>query len=896
MSPPTSGASAPASTPLTAPAPLYGRDDTLAGIGELLTGVRAGHGGAIVVSGEPGIGKTALLQRAVQLHGRGMQVLETSGKAVERHLHGAALQLMLQPVTDAVDRLPSSSAGVLHRLTGQEPPRADSPALIANALRTLLADLAGNAPVVCVVDDWQWLDDLSASVLSVLSERLAEIRVALLVASRDADGGRLPAPVPQWRLGGVDDDAARRLLGELSPMNLDPAVRDRMVAEARGNPSLLSDEVDAAPSGLAWTSGFGYPAPPGPPAPAAAILRELGDLPAGPRLLLTVAAADPTGDPAAFRRAVTVLGLGDEDVAVLATRGLLTVGDRVCFAGSATRRHLYRAVSLLDRREAHRILAVAYDRPGDRDRRAWHRALAREAPLGTLASEIVAALGVARARGGHPAVAALLVHAARLSVHPGDRNRLLLRAADARRAAGDFAGAADLVDVVRHHASDKHVRLLAAAVSARVAFELRRDRDSAGALLAAATSAAEAGLPQAGMVLRDARAAVRSLGRAGATEIASTRFGGLGTSADEGFAACWGPWHADGSWPSGDVRDGWDVDRFIAYADERLRAARDAGDLSGMPDALAWRAVGHLMSGEFDALDRLAAAGERIAALLGTPPPVHLRLIAAAWRGNELQVRRLTAAVRADARARGDERLLAVAAYAKAVFLNGAGRYAEAVAAGGPELPADDGLALWLPLELIEAGVRAGRSDLAEAAAGRLPGTGHLAGTAAGRGSYALGHALISTSAEADERYRKAIAELTGSGCAGQLARAHLLYGEWLRREGRKGEARDHLRTAETSLTRLGATAFAARARRESSATGRRTRARRPETAGGLTAQEAIVANLVASGATNREIAGTLFLSLRTVEAHVRAIFAKLGITSRRQLAGRTIPDGPKQN
>jgi DNA-binding CsgD family transcriptional regulator len=893
-SPPTPDTLAHALTQGSGSAPLHGRDEALADIGDLLSRVRGGSGGALVICADAGIGKTALIQQAVQVHGRGMLVLRTSGNPMERRLRGAALQLMLQPVADTVNRQPASTGGVLRRLTGQEPPGADSPALMANAMRTLLADLAGSAPVVCVVDDWQWLDDLSASALAILSERLGEIRVALLVASREAGGGRLLGSVPQRRLGGVDDDAARHLLRELSPMDPDPAVMDRMVAEARGNPSLLTDEVDPTPSRLAWTSGFGYPAPPVAPASAGAILRALGDLPAGGRLLLTVAAADPTGDPVAFRRSVAVLGLSDDDVATLQTRGLLSVGARVCFPDSATRRGLYAAVSPFDRREAHRILAAAYDRPDDRDRRAWHRALAREAPLDTLASEIVAALDLARARGGHPAVAALLVHAARLSSDSRDRNRLLLQAADARRAAGDFAGAADLVDVVCHNAADKHVRLLAAAVSARVAFEQCRDRQSARKLLAAATSAAEAALPQAGVVLCDARAAVRSLGQAGTPEITSTKFGRLGIPADEissGVAACWGPWQVRGSWPVGEIREQGDIEQFLDDAERRLRAARSHGDLSGMPDAIAGRAVGHLISGEFEALDRLATMGEQVAVLLGTPPPSHLRLIAAAWHGDELQVRRLTATLRADAWVRGDERLLAVTAYATTVLLNGAGRYAEALAAGQEQQPADDGLALWLPLELIEAAVRAGRPEVAETTAGRLRGSGPLAGTAAGRGSAALGQALISTGADADEQYRAAIAALTGSGCAAQLARAHLLYGEWLRREGRKGEARIYLKMAETSLTQLGATAFAARARRESSATGRRTRARRPEAVGALTPQEETVANLVATGATNREIAETLFLSLRTVEAHVRAIFAKLGITSRRQLAGRTVPD-----
>ncbi|MEU4559444.1 AAA family ATPase [Actinoplanes sp. NPDC023936] len=873
-------------------ASLHGRAEVVSGVGRLLADARGGRGGAMVVCGGAGIGKTAVLQRAVQAHGQRMRVLATSGNPVEGHLDGAALHLMLQSVAEELDRLPAASAGALRRLTGLEPPRADPPALIADAMRALLADLARDTPVVCVADDWQWLDELSASVLSVLSERLDDLPVALLVATRGTGGQSPLQALPHLRLAGLDDEAARHLIDELSPVRVDPAVVDRMVAESAGVPALLSDEIDPAPPGLAWVAGFGYPRSPAPAALPASLGRALDGLPPSSRLLIAVATADPTGDPAVFRRAAGLLGLGDGDIAGLGLRGLLTIRDRVCFPDSGVRRRLYAAVSLSERREAHRVLAAAYDRPADRDRRAWHRALAQEAPLDTLAGEIVAALDTARGRGGHPAVAALLVHAARLSTGVRDRNQRLLQAADARRAAGDFAGAAELVDVVRHHASDKQLRLVAAAVGARVAFEQRRDLDSARALLAAATGAAEAGLPGAGVVLRDARAALSSLGRPGTVATPSTKFGRLTghTPSLSGFAACWGPWHAYGSWPSSDRPDPSDRGQSVEHAEQRLRAARDAGDLAGMPDAIACRAVGHLLRGEFDALDRLAAEGERIAVLLGMPAPAHLRLIAAAWHGDELKVRRLTNTVRVSARARGDERLLAVAAYAQAVLLNAGGRYAEALSACQETDPAAGGLALWLPLELAEAAVRADRLDQAKAAVARLVASGSRAETAVGRGSIALGRALISGEAEADEQYRAAIAELSGGHGVALLARAHLLYGEWLRREGRKGEARTHLTTAETSLARLGATTFAARARREYSATGRRPRARRPDATGTLTAQEAIVAELVASGATNREIAEMLFLSLRTVEAHMRAIFAKLAITSRRQLVSRKPP------
>ena len=900
---------------------LRGRRNECAVLDQLLASTRAGDSRALVLRGEPGIGKTALLDYVLG-RASGCRTARAVGVEAEMELAFAGLHQLCAPFLDRLDRLPGPQRDAISTAFGLQAGDAPDRFLVGLALLSLLSDVAEEQPLVCVVDDAHWLDQASAQALAFVARRLAAESVALIFAVREPAAERQLTGLTELVVPALTDGEARALLLSVITGPMDERVRDRIVAETRGNPlALLELPRGLTPQELA--GGFGLP-------DAAALsgriedsfLRRLEPLPPNTRLLLAVAAAEPIGDLVLVWRAADQLGVEADAALPAVAAGLVDFAGRVRFRHPLVRSAVYRAASPEERRNVHRALTDATDPGVDPDRRAWHRAHATSRPDEEVADELERSAVRAQTRGGLAAAAAFLEEAARLTPDPARQTRRALAAAQANHQAGAPDAALALLAMAQARPLDELQRARVDLLRAEIAFASRRGSDAPPLLLKAArqlepldlglaretyleafTAAVLAGRlsrgadvaevsraarlapapsapPRAPDFLLDGLALLVTEGRAAATPLLKrslSAFRGQDIFTEEGLR-----W----LWLAGRVADDlWDDESWEVLCTRNVTLARQAGALTVLPIALRSRIFVHVFAGELDEGAALMQEVRAVSEVTGTQLAAYGAVALAAWRGREPEAAELIKATIVDVTDRGEGMGLGISYHARALLYNGLGRYAEARAAAEQAGEHDDlGIFAWALTELIEAASRSGAPEVAAAALERLAESTHIAGTDWALGIEARSRALLSEDDAAEGLYGEAIDRLGRTRIRVELARAHLVYGEWLRRRGRRVDARQQLRTAHEMCTAMGLEAFAERARRELLATGETVRDRGAETREELTAQEAQIARLAGNGRTNPEIGAELFLSARTVEWHLRKVYPKLGISSRRQL------------
>jgi DNA-binding CsgD family transcriptional regulator len=888
----------------------------------LLAKVRAGYSRTLVLRGEAGVGKTALLGYLVE-RARECHVVRAAGVESETELAFAGLHQLCAPFLDRLKRLPDpqrDALGTAFSLQGGDAPDRFTAGL---AVLGLLSDLATERPLVCIVDDAQWLDQASAQALAFVAHRLAAEPVAVVFAVRQPGNEQYLAGLTELVVGGLADGDAQALLDSVVTGPLDERVRDRVVAEAGGNPrALLELGRGLTPEELA--GGFGLPDTAAMPVRIEeGIRRRLAPLPLATRLLLLVAAAEPVADPVLVWCAAGQLGV-DAAAPAAVEAGLIEAGGQVRFRHPLARSEVYRAASPEERQRVHGALAQATDSDVDPDRRAWHLGYATPGLDEGVAAELERSADRARARGGLAASAAFLRRAAELTPDPGRRAQRALVAAQSEHQAGASAVALRLLAMANAGPLDEVGRARAELLRAQIAADPGRGGDAAPLILKAAKrlepchhglaretyghaffAARTAGRmaprdrmlevaeaagatrptsqpPRACDLLLDGLAVVTSAGYATGAPILAKALNALRheeVSAEEGLR--WMPLACRRA------NDVWDDDSWYALSARLIEMAREAGALTVLPVALLQGMMIQLLAGEFATAASMAQEAAAVAEATRNPQGPYGPLLLAAWRGWDAAAGQLVAAASTEMVARGEGQWLTAAHWATAILNNGLGRYDEALAAAeqGSEYPDELGLATWSMVELIEAAARTGQADRATSALGRLAEIASAAGTDWALGVLARSRALLSEGGSVEPLYDEAIERLSRTRVRVDLARAHLLYGEWLRRQNRRMDAREQLRSAFEMLTAMSMEGFAERARRELLATGDVLR-KRMTGADDLTPQEAEIARLAGSGRTNPEISTQLFISPRTVEWHMRKVFAKLGISSRKELRG----------
>jgi len=887
------------------PVVLLDRQAERMALGRLLDLARAGQSGVLVVRGAPGIGKSALLEDAIE-SASGFRVARAVGVESEQELPFAALQQLCAPMLERVDRLPEPQRDALWVAFGRAAGDVPDRYLVGLAALSLLSEVALERPLLCVVDDAQWLDRVSAQVLGFVARRLLAEPVAMVVAAREP--GEEFSGLPELLVEGLRLGDARELLQSVATGRLDERVQDRILAETGGNPLALL-ELPQALTFAELAGGFAVVDVQRLPGRIEESFRSrLEVLPAAAQRLLLVAAAEPVGDPVLMWRAAQRLGIGAQAAADAETAGLLTIGQRVIFRHPLVRSAVYRAASPPERRAAHQALAEATDTEVDPDRHAWHRAQATVQPDEAVAAELERSAGRAQARGG--------------MVRRAER---LLAAAQAKHLAGAFdaalgllaaADAGPLDDVQRARLSllrgqitfassrgnDAPPLLLAAARQLEL-FDVRLARDTYLEALSAAIFAGRLALggglrevaeaaraaapppdpPRAPDLLLDGLAMLITQGfAAGAPllEQAVAAFRGADVSTEEQLRWLWLACHAAGLL--------WDHDSWDVLSLRLIRVAHEAGALMALPIAYSTRVGVHLFAGDFTHVASLNAEAESVREVMRSRLAPYGALALAAMRGREAEVAVLSEAATKDAERRGRGEGLSFVQWAIAVLCNGLGRYEQALAAA--QQAREDSAAQWFVnwsiAELIEAATRVGMAERAVGALDQLSEMTRASGTDWALGIEARSRALLAEDGDAEALYREAIDRLSRTRLRVDLGRAHLLYGEWLRRRRRSRDAREQLRSAYETFDSIGAEAFAQRARAELRATGGQARERAVEVADALTAQEALIARLAGHGASNPQIAAQLFISRATVAYHLRKVFVKLGVTSRDQLAG----------
>ncbi|MCV7379179.1 AAA family ATPase [Mycobacterium alsense] len=888
-------------------------------IDHLVNVVCAGESRALVIHGEAGVGKSALLDYLAE-RASGCRVARAAGVQSEMELAFAALHQLCGPMLGRLERLPEPQRDALRTafgiIAGPPPDRF----LIGLAVLGLLSEIADEQPLFCLIDDEQWLDQASAQVLAFVARRLVAESVGLIFAARVP--GRDLADLPQLVVCGLADTDARALLDTVLTGPLDARVRDQLVAETRGNPLALV-ELPRGRSAQQLAGGFGL---------LAAVRlsgsieenfrRRISAMPEPTRNLLLVAAAEPTGDPALIWSAAARLEIGADAAAPAVDEGLVEFDSRVRFRHPLGRSAAYHSRSLQQRQQVHRALAEVTDPLSDPDRRAWHLAGAATGPDESVATELLRSAGRAQARGGVAAAAAFLERAAVLTLDPVQRAQRALDAAAAKAQAGAFDAALDLIELAEAGPlSDlQHARV--DLVRAQLAFVTNRGSDAPLLLLKAAkrlepidaalsrttylealSAAMFAARLASGCGILDVARAAAALPRPTKPGLSDLLLDGLTTQFTDGYASGLGILRraidAAGSRTSSDVDlrclwlagiaalHVWDDDSWDVLSARHVELARAAGALTELPLALSSRAVMLLAAGELTAADSLIHEAETVTEATGDRVAPHGALGLAAFRGRRAEASALIEATERDVVRRGEGVGLTIAEWARAVLSNGIGDYETALAAArcAAEQLADIGVSAWAAVELVEAAVRSGRSDIAVDALHRLSEMTSASGTDWAHGVEARSRALLSDGAEAERLYQQAIDWLGRTRMRAELARAHLLYGEWLRRERRRIDARAQLRAAHGMLDAIGMEAFAERAGRELQATGETARKRTAAVSGEqLTAQETLIARMARDGLSNPEIGARLFISARTVQYHLRKVFAKAGISSRSQL------------
>jgi DNA-binding CsgD family transcriptional regulator/tetratricopeptide (TPR) repeat protein len=904
---------------------LRGRAGECALLDDLASAIRRGQSRSMVLRGEAGIGKTALLDY-LTASASDLAVVRAVGVESEMELAYASLHQLCVPLLDRLNRIPAPQRHALGIVFGLSSGAAPDRFLVGLAVLSLFAAVAEERPLLCVIDDAQWLDQTSELTLAFVARRLLAEPVGIVFAAREP--GEELRHLPELQVRGVRDNDARALLTSAVRFKLDEAVRDRIVAETRGNPLALLE----LPQGLTATQlagGFGLT---GAQALTGQIeesfVRRLELLSDDGRRLLLVAAAEPAGDPLLLWRAAERLGIAPAAADAARAEGLLAIGERVTFQHPLARSAMYRSAAAADRRAVHRALAEATDSEADPDRRAWHLAAATAEPDEQVAVELERVAGRARARGGLAAAAAFLLRAVALTSEPARRADRALAAAQASCQAGEFDAALGLVAMAEAWPISEFQSALASRIRAHVALGAGRWTEALPLLREAAarlepfdvdlaretylTAWGAAGMAEdlaAWDVIVEICRGVQALpSPQGAPRPRDLLLDGFAQLIIEGYTAAiptlqraalalanmpvedvlrWG-WMAVGA------RNAlWDCDGWYAVAARNVQVVRDAGELAALPTHLTYLGMATAWIGDFASTESLIAEIDSAVAVTGSRLPPYALLRLRALQGRESEA---SAAIASAFEQFGGQGTTALRAYwAAAVLYNGLARYDEAASAA--RRATTDALNHWIPTwvlpELVEAAARGGDAELARDAVERLAKTTQPCGTEFALGIEARCRALLSDGAAADELYREAIERLRRTRLRPEVARAHLLYGEWLRRENRRVDAREQLRRAHEMLVAIGMDAFAERARQELQATGEKVRKRTVETREDLTAQERQIARLAGDGLSNPEIAARLFLSSRTVEWHLRNVFTKLGIRSRRELANAVAAPTP---
>jgi DNA-binding CsgD family transcriptional regulator len=794
--------------------------------------------------------------------------------------------------------------------------------LVGLAVLSLLSAAAEEQPLVCLVDDAQWLDQVSAQVLAFVARRVLAESIALVFAVRTPTSMRVLEGLPERTIGGLINGDARALLRSVS-LRLDARVQERIIAETRGNPLALLE----LPRGLTGGELAGGFALPGTGTLAGQIeesfVRRVEALPEPTQRLLLIAAAEPVGDGALLRRAAEQFGIGPDAGAAAEDDGLIEFTAQVRFRHPLVRSAAYRRASAAERRSAHQVLAQVTDPDVDPDRRAWHLAHAAAGPDDDVAADLERSAERAQSRGGVAAAAAFLERSAKLTVDPALRASRSLAAARAKFDAAAFDAAEALVAASEVGPLDELQQGRLALLRAELVYARRRGNDAAPLLLDAAKRlegvddrlSRETYLEALGAAIFAGRLATRA--DVGEVAEAARRapaapspprpvdllLDGLAARFTEGYAAAvplmrsalelfreraergevanmrwfWLAWTLGGEL--------WDDAGQEDVAAFGVRLARDAGALGHLPMALACRAGIHVTAGEFTAASALIDESNSISTATGYAPLAYANGRLLAWRGREHTAREHFEWAVANATLRGEGRAIGQSGYMSAVLHNGLGRYEEALAGARTACEEDEfGVRCFALVELVEAAVRAGEPQEAAAALPDLERRTVPAGTDWALGILARSRALLADGEAAEALYLEAVERLARTRMVVHLARAHLVYGEWLRRENRRLDAREQLRVAHDMFQEMGAEAFAERARRELVATGATARERAVTTQNDLTPQEAQIARLAAAGRTNPEIGSELFISPRTVEYHLSKVFTKLGVSTRREL------------
>jgi len=902
------------------PMVLLGRRSECEKFDQLLDAVRAGQSRALVVLGEPGLGKTALLEYASE-RATGCRVVRAAAVQSEMELAFAALHQLCAPMLDRLERLPSPQRDALSVAFGLSTGKAPDRFLVGLAALSLLSAMAAEQPLVCVVDDAQWLDRASAQTLAFVARRLLAESIALVFATREPSADF--TGLPELTLEGLSDAEARELLDSAVKGRVDERVRDRFIAETRGNPLALL-ELPHGKSADWLTGGFACPdALPLSGRIEESFRQRIGALPAETQRVLLVAAAEPLGEPVLVWRAAERLGISAEAAGPATADGLVEFGTRVRFRHPLVRSAVYRAASLEERQAAHGALADATDPEVDPDRRAWHRAHATPALDEDVAAELERSAGRAQARGGMAAAAAFLERATELTPEPARRAQRALAAAQAKHQAGAFDVALGLLATAQAGPLDELQHARADLLGGRIEFTASRGSDAPALLLKAAKRLEPLDVPLARETYLDALSAALVAGRlaggVGVLEVAKAAravppapeppraadllLDGLAELIAEGYAAGTPMLkRALSAFRSDDIskEEGlrwyalacriamnlWDDESWDVLSTRQVQLARDAGALAVLFIALRSRIGLHLHAGELAAAASVAEEAEAVAEAIGSRFAPYDVLALTVWRGREADASELLEACVKEVVARGEGMGLATIRWLSAGLYNGLGRYEEALAAAqqASAYPHDFLFSTWGLVELIEAAVRCGTAEPAADALQQLSDRTRASGTDWALGIEARSRALLSDNEAAELLYREAIERLSRTRIRAELARAHLLYGEWLRRERRRQDAREQLRTAQDMFTTMGMEAFAERAARELVATGETARKRSVETSGELTPQEAQIARLARDGLSNPEIGSQLFISPRTVQYHLHKVFAKLEISSRTQL------------
>jgi DNA-binding CsgD family transcriptional regulator len=906
---------------------LVDRARERAALDVLLDAVRHGLSGTLVLRGEAGIGKTALLEWAIG-SANDFRVVRALGIESEMELGFAGLHQLVVPFLSRLERLPTPQrhalASAFGLIAGGPPDRFQ----VGLATLTLLADAAADEPLLCVIDDTQWLDLESAEVLGFVARRLYADRIAFLFAIREPTERRVSlAGLAELPVGGLTDPDAHALVASVATGPVDGQVSQRIIAETQGNPlAILELTAELTPRQLGNTMLLPDPLPIGSRLQQR-FIRQLKGVPAATQTLLLLAAAEPSGDAVVLWRAAKALGLDRRALAPAEANRLLVVGPQVAFRHPLIRSAIYYSAPAAERRRMHEELAAATDTTTDPDRHAWHRAAAAIEPDEDVAAELAQCGQRAQRRGSYSSAAAFLSRAAELTPDPGIRAQRLVAGAEGALMTGAPDRAQALLDEAMPELKDPLQHARARSLDGGVRVALGHGGETASILLEAARSMAPFDVTLArqtllaalegaiyihpamtGPVLREIAYQAKALPpRQTPARPPDFLLDGYAALIMNGYPTG-APLLRQAIQPMAnaelDATDGIRWLGLVSLAAQSLfddvalhrlatrwvRLAREHAALTILPIALSYLSGAELAAGRLKECESLGEQSREISAATGNPGMLGAaargNAYLLAWRGKEAEARSRAAAQLVNALERGQTGLVHFARYALMVLELGLGRYQAALENALPVYEDDPPAAgSWVLPNLVEAAARSGRESVARDALNRLTERAEVSGTPLALGLLARTRALLAMDAEPEAFYRESIDQLGRCTARPELARSHLLFGEWLRRQGRRRDARDELRTAYDMLASMGLDAFAERARVELLATGERARKRTVETHDELTPQERQIARLVRDGARNQEIAAQLFISPSTVQYHLVKVFRKLGVTSRTQLA-----------